>query len=293
MEEGLHLYINHKMNREHFLITGNLITNNLCNKYMCSGYFSAQSRDPILPCCHIIIRTHNLSMRKLFILQVQDLLNPAGERAVAPAVCQVHVKEAENRNTDIPACNRDDTAHDKGPTQLHLAAQRERERAAPTAAQCPCRHSTNTLPIVSAACSRLCKHPPPQRSVEAIFRPRAGSDFMCNVRLSLPLSGGWTFPAASQTKGERWRTDGVQGLEGGDNTLLAQVIVFIFNHFAQGAIQCKTFFFSSYFTVSLDRESAAASRFTDSFTFFQFGAATCHLDRSIVFGPWEEVIRPC
>lgn len=64
------------------------------------------------------------------------------------------------------------------------------------------------------ACSRLSKHPPPWRSVEAIFRPRAGSDFMCNVRLSLPLSGGWTYPAASQTKGERWRMDGMQGLEG-------------------------------------------------------------------------------
>lgn len=127
----------------------------------------------------------------------QDDFAEPGRLAVAPAVCQVHVKEAENRNSDIPACNWDDRAHDKGPIQLHLG-QRERERTVPTAAQCPCRHPTNTLPIVSAAsCSRLCKHPPPRRSVEAIFRPRAGSDFMGNVRLSLPLSGGWTFPAAS------------------------------------------------------------------------------------------------
>lgn len=185
------------------------------------GCSSGQSRNPVLSRLNVIVNTHNHSVRKVLILQTPSegsklaVATRSSRRAVAPAVCQVHVKEAENRNPDIPACNREDTAHDKGPTQLHLG-QRERERAVPSAAQCPCRHPTNTLPIVSAACSRLCKHPPPRRSSEAIFRPMAGSDFMCNVRLSLPLSGGWTFPAASQTKGERWRTGGVQGLEGGD-----------------------------------------------------------------------------
>lgn len=114
-----------------------------------------------------------------------------------------------------------------------LGSKRETASGSYTEAQCPCRHPTNTLSIVSAACSRLCKHPPPRRSGEAIFRPMAGSDFMCNVRLSLPLSGGWTFPAASQTKGERWM-DGRRagpGRRRQANTLLAQFIVFIFQSF--------------------------------------------------------------
>lgn len=101
-------------------------------------------------------------------------------------------------------------------TSIWLRTPITNEWAAPTAAQWSCRHPTNTLPIVSAACSRLCKHPPPRRSVQAIFRSRAGSDFMCNVRLSLPLSGGWTSPAATQTEVERWRMDSMQGLEGRD-----------------------------------------------------------------------------
>lgn len=164
-----------------------------------------------------------------------------------------------------------------------LGSKRERASGSYTAAQCPCRHPTNTLPIVSAACSRLCKHPPPRRSGEAIFRPTAGSDFMCNVRLSLPLSGGWTFPAASQTKGERW----MEGRRAGpgrrrqENNIVSSIYWLHFSIILV-KVQCNAKkFFSPCLTVSLDRESAAASRFMDSFFFFQhiqnrrqFGAAT-------------------
>lgn len=121
------------------------------------GCCSEQSRNAILSRLHIIINAYNHSVRKVLILQTPSegsklaAATRSSRRAVAPAVCQVHVKEAENRNTDIPACNREDTAHDKGPTQLHLG-QRERERAVPI-------QQHNAPVVIRQTRSLLCRPP--------------------------------------------------------------------------------------------------------------------------------------
>lgn len=109
----------------------------------------------------------------------------------------------------------------KGPTQLHLGprgraserrSERESERAVPAAAQCPCRHPTNTLSIVSAACSQLCKHPPSPPAPPMLYSDPEQEVISCATSVAAFLSqvaGPSRQP--SRTKGERWRTEGVAG----------------------------------------------------------------------------------
>lgn len=181
-----------------------------------------------------------------------------------------------------------------------LGSKRERASGSYTAAQCPCRHPTNTLPIVSAACSRLCKHPPPRRSGEAIFRPTAGSDFMCNVRLSLPLSGGWTFPAASQTKGERW----MEGRRAGpgrrrqENNIVSSIYWLHFSIILV-KVQCNAKKFFSPLLNSVFGQRICGRLQVHGFFYFFFStfktAGNLELPLGLTcmsLGPWEEVIWP-
>lgn len=51
------------------------------------------------------------------------------------------------------------------------------------------KHALSCPYCVRSPCSPLCKHPP-LYPITTIFRPRAGSDLIPNIRPSLPLSGG-------------------------------------------------------------------------------------------------------
>lgn len=157
----------------------------------------------------------------------------SSRRAVAPAVCQVHVKEAENRNTDIPACNREDTAHDKGPTQLHLG-QRERQRAVPI-------QQHNAPVVIRQTRSLLCRPPvvgyvniPLPGAPARLYSDPWQEVISCATSASAFLSqvAGRSRRPPRPKESAGW-TGGVQGLEGGDRqtTLLAQFIVLIFQSF--------------------------------------------------------------